>query len=173
MSELSDEQAAGQHYLVCGIEDGQKNGQFYCNECHEPMCEQCRDEHLKCLENEHHETVLYRYRKQQLPIEKCKFHTKRNVDMFCRECNIPLCSKCSTMKEHHIHIFDDLEEIYARKYDLWQDEFSNIQKYFLPTTEGLKSDIEEDATQIKKIMESIRTSIKAEAETLKFKMNLH
>ena len=152
MSEPSDEQAAMQHYLVCGTEDCQKNGQFYCNECHEPLCEQCRDEHLKSPENKHHEIVLYRYRKQQLPVEKCKFHPKRNVDMFCRECNIPLCSKCSTMKEHHIHIFDDLEEIYARKYDLWQDEFSNIQKYFLPTTEGLKSDIKEDATQIKKIM---------------------
>ena len=128
MSELSDEQAAGQHYLVCGMEDCQKNGQFYCNECHEPMCEQCKDEHLKSLENKHHETVLYRYRKQQLPVEKCKFHPKRNVDMFCRECNIPLCSKCSTMKEHHTHIFDDLEEIYAGKYVLWQDEFSKIQK---------------------------------------------
>ncbi|XP_022342525.2 uncharacterized protein LOC111136166 [Crassostrea virginica] len=167
MSEPSDEQAAMQHHLVCGTEDCQKNGQFYCNACHRPLCEQCRDEHLKSPKTKAHEIVLYRHRKQQLPVKKCELHPTRNVDMFCRECQIPLCSKCSTMTEHHTHTFDDLEEIYAEKYAAWQGEFSKIQKYFLPTSLGLKTDIEEDATKIKKIMESIRTSMKAEAESLK------
>ncbi|XP_078310329.1 uncharacterized protein LOC111133073 [Crassostrea virginica] len=167
MSEPSDEQAAGQHYLICGTEDCQENGQFYCNACHRPLCEQCRDDHIKNPKTKAHEIVIYRYRKHQLPVEKCELHPTRNVDMFCRECKTPLCSKCSTMKEHKGHEFDDLEEIYAEKYALQQGEFSKIQKYFLPTTQGLKSDIEEDATQIKKIMESIRTSMKAEAGSLK------
>nr|XP_022342723.1 uncharacterized protein LOC111136273 [Crassostrea virginica]XP_022342724.1 uncharacterized protein LOC111136273 [Crassostrea virginica] len=167
MSEPSDEQAATQHYLVCGTEDCQKNGQFYCNACHRPLCEQCRDEHVKNPDTKFHDIVLYRHRKQQLPVKKCKLHPTRNVDIFCKECKIPLCSKCSTMEEHQGHKFDDLEEIYAEKYALQQGEFSKIQKYFLPTTQGLKTDIEEDATQIRKIMESIRTSIKAEAKSLK------
>ncbi|XP_022343914.2 uncharacterized protein LOC111136994 [Crassostrea virginica] len=167
MSEPSEELAAMQHYLVCGTEDCQKNGQFYCNACHRPLCEQCRDEHLKSPKTKTHDIVLYRHRKQQLPVEKCELHPTRNVDMFCRECQIPLCSKCSTMEEHNGHKFDDLEEIYSEKYALWQGEFSKIQKYFLPTTQDLKSDIEEDVIQIKKIMESIRTSMKSEAESLK------
>ena len=58
MSEPSDEQAAMQHYLVCGTEDCQKNGQFYCNACHRPLCEQCRDEHLKSPKTKTHEIVL-------------------------------------------------------------------------------------------------------------------
>ncbi|XP_078312569.1 uncharacterized protein LOC111136281 [Crassostrea virginica] len=167
MSEPSDEQAAMQHYLVCGTEDCQKNGQFYCNACHRPLCEHCRDEHVKIPDTKFHEIVLYRHRKQQLPVEKCKLHPTRNVDIFCKECKIPLCSKCSTMEEHHGHTFDDLEDIYAEKYVLWQGEFSKIQKYFLPTTQRLKTDIEEDATQIRKIMESLRTSMKAEVKSLK------
>ncbi|XP_078312670.1 uncharacterized protein LOC144619166 [Crassostrea virginica] len=167
MSETSDEQAAMQHYLVCGIEDCQKNGQFYCNACYRPLCEQCRNEHVKNPDTKFHEIVLYRHRKQQLPVEKCKLHPTRNVDIFCKECKIPLCSKCSTMEEHQGHKFDDLEEIYAEKYALQQGEFSKIQKYFLQTTQGLKTDIEDDATQIRKIMESIRTSMKAEAKSLK------
>ncbi|XP_022337720.2 uncharacterized protein LOC111133540 [Crassostrea virginica] len=167
MSEPSDEQAAMQHYLVCGSDDCQKNGQFYCNSCHRPLCEQCRDEHKKSPNTKNHEIVLYRHRKHQLPVEVCQDHPTRNKDMFCRECSMPLCSKCSTMKEHKGHAFDDLEDIYADKYALWQGEFSKIQKYFLPTTQDLKTDIEEDAKKIKKIMESIRTSMKAEAESLK------
>ncbi|XP_078339399.1 uncharacterized protein LOC111109168 [Crassostrea virginica] len=167
MSEPSDEQAAMQHYLVCGTEDCQKNGQFYCNACHQPLCEQCRDKHQKSPNTKNHEIVLYRHRKHQLPVELCQYHPTRNKELFCRECSIPICSKCSTMKEHKGHDIDDLEEIYADKYAVWQGEFSKIQKYFLPTTNSLKSDIEEDVTEIKKIMESIRTSMKAEAKTLK------
>nr|XP_022297081.1 tripartite motif-containing protein 5-like [Crassostrea virginica] len=156
-----------QHYLVCGTEDCQKNGQFYCNACHRPLCEQCRDEHQKSPNTKNHEIVLYRHRKHQLPVELCQDHPTRNKELFCRECSIPLCSKCSTMREHKGHDIDDLEEIYADKYAVWQGEFSKIQKYFLPTTNSLKSDIEEDVTEIKKIMKSFRASIKAEAESLK------
>nr|XP_022308904.1 uncharacterized protein LOC111114739 [Crassostrea virginica]XP_022308905.1 uncharacterized protein LOC111114739 [Crassostrea virginica] len=167
MATTSDEQAAGQQYLVCGIQDCQRNGQFYCNDCHQPMCEQCKDEHPKSPNNKNHDIVLYRQRKHRLPIEKCKLHPTKNVDIFCRECNTPLCLKCFLGKEHKGHEFDDLEEIYAEKYALWQGEFSKIQKYFLPTSEDLKTDIKEDVKEIKKIMESIRTSMKAEAESLK------
>nr|XP_022338787.1 E3 ubiquitin-protein ligase TRIM37-like [Crassostrea virginica] len=167
MSEPSDEQAAMQHYLVCSIEDCQENGQFYCNDCHRPLCEHCRDEHVKNPDTKFHEIVLYRHRKHQLPVEKCKLHPTRNVDIFCKECKTPICSKCSTMKEHHRHEFDDLEEIYTEKYALQQGEFSKIQKYFLPNTKSLKSDIEADATKIQKLMESIRSSMKSEAESLK------
>ena len=167
MAESSDEQAAMQHYLVCGTENCQQNGEFYCNACHRPLCEQCRKEHPKSPDNHDHEIVLYRHRKHQLPVEKCKLHPTRNIDMLCRECEIPLCSKCSTMKQHKGHEFDDLEEIYTVKYALWQGEFSKIQEYFLPTTQGLKKEVEEDAIEIKKIMESIRTSMKAESESLK------
>ncbi|XP_022296229.2 uncharacterized protein LOC111106014 [Crassostrea virginica] len=167
MSEPSDEQAAMQHYLVCGTEDCQKNGQFYCNACHRPLCEQCKDKHQKSPNTQNHEIVLYRHRKHQLPVELCQDHPTRNKELFCRECSIPLCSKCSIMKEHKGHDIDDLEEIYTGKYAVWQGEFSKIQKYFLPTTNDLKSDIEEDVTEIKKIMKSFRASIKAEAESLK------
>ena len=126
----SDEQAAGQHYLVCGTEDCEENGQFYCNDCHQPMCEQCRNIHMNHPDTKTHEIVLYRHRKHELPVEKCKPHPKRNLDIFCRECKFPLCSKCSTMKEHKGHEFDDLEEIYTEKYALCQNEFSKIKNIF-------------------------------------------
>ena len=45
--------------------------------------------------------------------------------------------------------------------------FLKIQIYFLPTTQALKLDIEADATKIQKLMESIRTPIKSEAESRK------
>uniref|UniRef100_K1RI23 Tripartite motif-containing protein 2 n=1 Tax=Magallana gigas TaxID=29159 RepID=K1RI23_MAGGI len=156
-----------QHYLVCGTEECKNNCQFYCNHCHRQLCEECTDEHKKGPENNNHEVVPYRQRKPQLPEEKCKLHQKRNVDIFCKDCNVPLCSKCIFMKEHSGHQFDDLEEKYAEKFAFCQNEISKIKNYFLSTTLDFKQEIKEDVTKLKDAMEDIRNSIKAEAESLK------
>ena len=86
--------------------------------------------------------------------------TQHETHIFCKECQIPLCSKCYTRKEHCGHNFDDLLEIYAEKYTLQQREFAKIQRYLLPMTQRLKTDIKWDITEVKNIMESIRTSIR-------------
>ena len=166
-SKPSDEQAAGSHYLVCGTKDCQQNCQYCCNVCHLLMCERCRDEHSKDPVNKTHDVVLYRQRKRELPEKKCKLHPTKNLDIRCRECDIPVCSKCCTMQEHQGHHYDDLEEIYAENFALCQTEVSKIQTYFLPTSKEMKEVINDDIVKIKSILESIRTSMKAEAESLK------
>ncbi|XP_062590548.1 E3 ubiquitin-protein ligase TRIM71-like [Saccostrea cucullata] len=156
-----------QHFLECGVEDCERNCEFYCNSCHQQMCKQCRDQHLKISENENHEVVLYQLRKRQLPVQKCKIHPTKDIDIFCKECNIPLCSKCATMQEHQGHHFTDLETIYTDKFKLCQKELSKIHNYFIPTSHDLQREVREDATEVKQIMDSIRTSMKSEAESLK------
>ncbi|XP_065938410.1 uncharacterized protein [Magallana gigas] len=156
-----------QHYLVCGTEDCKKNCQFYCNDCHQPMCEQCRDEHQNNKKTEKHEVVPYKQRKHQIPLEKCKIHPSKHIDLFCEECQIPICSKCTTTKEHRGHLFTDLEIVFAEKFLLCHVEVAKIRSYFEPTSQDLKTEIAEDVKEIKRTIEDIRTSMKAEAESVK------
>nr|XP_011426745.2 uncharacterized protein LOC105327813 isoform X1 [Crassostrea gigas]XP_034305783.1 uncharacterized protein LOC105327813 isoform X1 [Crassostrea gigas]XP_034305785.1 uncharacterized protein LOC105327813 isoform X1 [Crassostrea gigas] len=156
-----------QHYLVCGTEDCKKNCQFYCNDCHQPMCEQCRDEHQKNKKTMNHELVPYKQRKRQLPMQKCKIHPTKDIDLLCEECQIPLCSKCATTKEHRGHVFTDLEMVFTEKCSSCNAEITKIRSYFEPTSQDLKQEIARDVTEIKKIMEGIRKSVKAESEALK------
>eukprot|EP00105_Crassostrea_gigas_P034077 XP_019918225.1 PREDICTED: transcription intermediary factor 1-beta [Crassostrea gigas] len=157
-----------QHYLVCGIEDCEKNCQFYCNDCHHPMCEQCRDEHQKDKKTKNHEVVPYKQRKRPLPVEKCKIHPTRNIELLCEECQIPICSKCTATKEHRGHAFTDLEFVFDEKVSLkCHEEIAKIRNYFDPVSQDLKKEIAGDVTEIKKIMEDIRTSMKAEAKSVK------
>ncbi|XP_065938594.1 tripartite motif-containing protein 5-like isoform X2 [Magallana gigas] len=156
-----------QHYLVCGTEDCEKNCQFYCNDCHQPMCEQCRDEHQKNKKTKNHEVVHYKQRKQPLPLEKCKIHPTRNIELLCEECQIPICSKCTGTKEHRGHAFTDLELVFDEKCSHCHIEINKIQSYFEPTSQDLKKEIAGDVTEIKKIMEGIKTSMKTEAESVK------
>ncbi|XP_062587760.1 uncharacterized protein LOC134249421 isoform X2 [Saccostrea cucullata] len=156
-----------QHFLECGFEDCERNCEFYCNSCHQQMCKPCRDQHLKIPENKNHEVVIYQLRRRQLPVKKCKIHPTKEVDIYCKDCNIPLCSKCSTMQEHQRHCFIDLESIYTEKFTLCQMELHKIYNYFVPTSQDLQREVQEDATRVKQIMDSIRTSMKVEAESLK------
>ncbi|XP_052676638.1 tripartite motif-containing protein 2-like isoform X2 [Crassostrea angulata] len=156
-----------QHYLVCGTEDCEKNCQFYCNVCHQPMCEQCRDEHQKNKKTKNHEVVHYKQRKRQLPLEKCKIHPTRNIELLCEDCQIPICSKCTGTKEHRGHAFTDLENVFAEKCSHCHIEITKIRSYFEPTSQDLKKKIARDVTEIKKIMEGVRTSMKTEAESVK------
>nr|XP_034306152.1 uncharacterized protein LOC109617037 [Crassostrea gigas]XP_034306153.1 uncharacterized protein LOC109617037 [Crassostrea gigas] len=157
-----------QHYLVCGTVDCEKNCQFYCNDCHQPMCEQCRDEHQKNKKTKNHEVVPYKQRKRPLPVEKCKIHPTRHIELLCEECQIPICSKCTATKEHRGHAFTDLEFVFDEKVSLkCHEEIAKIRNYFDPISQDLKKEIAGDVTEIKKIMEDIRTSMKAEAKSVK------
>eukprot|EP00105_Crassostrea_gigas_P022067 XP_011441430.1 PREDICTED: uncharacterized protein LOC105338134 [Crassostrea gigas] len=156
-----------QHYLVCGTEDCEKNCQFYCNDCHQTMCEQCRDEHQKNKKTKNHEVVHYKQRKRPLPLEKCKIHPTRNIELLCEECQIPICSKCTGTKEHRGHAFTDLELVFAEKCSHCHIEITKIRSYFEPTSQDLKKEIAGDVTEIKKIIEGVRTSIKTESESVK------
>ncbi|XP_052691360.1 uncharacterized protein LOC128169234 [Crassostrea angulata] len=156
-----------QHYLVCGTEECKKNCQFYCNDCHQPTCEQCRDEHQKNKKTKNHEVVPYKLRKRQLPVEKCKIHPTKKIVILCEECQIPLCYKCTSTKEHRGHVFTDLQTVFDEKVSLCQEEIAKIRNYFEPTSQDLKKDIASDVTEMKKIMKGLRTALKAEAESVK------
>ena len=156
----------GQHYVECAIEDCTKNCQYYCNPCHRPMCKQCRDEHLVSSNTKNHEVVLYRQRRRPLPVEKCRDHPTKEIDMLCEECQVRLCSKCAT-QNHRGHLLTDLEAIYSEKLKQCMEMNHKLHKYFLPTTQNMQREIMEDVTQIKTSMENVRKSIKDEAEKMK------
>ncbi|XP_061182166.1 uncharacterized protein LOC133190515 [Saccostrea echinata] len=159
-------QGTAQHFLECGIEDCESNCEFYCYPCHQQMCKQCTDEHLESTVT-NHEVVLYQPRKRQLPVKKCVIHPTKDIDLLCEECKIPLCSKCAATQGHKGHAFTDLETIYAEKFPLCLEEITKLQEYFLPTSQDIQKEIHEDATEIKEIMDNIRTFMMAEAESVK------
>nr|XP_034336059.1 uncharacterized protein LOC117692415 [Crassostrea gigas] len=155
-----------QHYIMCGTKDCEKNCQFYCNPCHRPICEQCRDEHQKSTETKSHEVVPYKQRKIQLPVEKCKDHPNKDIDILCEDCQVPVCSKCAT-QNHQKHTLKDLETIYSEKFTLCLENIKDIHQVFIPNSQDVQRDIKENAKNIKEIMDNVRNMMKTETESLK------
>lgn len=155
--------AIAQHYLVCGTKDCERNCQFYCNPCHLPLCEQCRDKHQKGAQTRKHEMVPYKKRKRQLPEAKCMEHPTRNIDMICDDCQVLVCSKCAT-EDHRRHALNDLETIYSENYDLCLQKVYQIHKVLIPSSNDMQKDIKEDVTEIESIMDTIRECIVTDGE---------
>nr|XP_034320365.1 uncharacterized protein LOC117687623 [Crassostrea gigas] len=163
---VPDVPVIAQHYLVCDTKDCENNCQFYCNSCHLQLCEQCSDEHQESPATKNHEVVPYRQRKRKLPVEKCRDHPSKDIDMICENCQVAVCSKCS-IRDHRGHTFDDLETIYSKNFTLCLDEIYNANQYYLPASQDLKREIKEDILTLRAFMDKIRASIIAEAESLK------
>lgn len=147
---------AVQHCLKCGALNCDEVCPFYCNPCHQRLCEECRNQNSP-------DTIGYDH---QIPVEKCKLHPTRYADILCNECSIPLCSKCSTMKEHRGHTFNDPGETYAEKIEFCHYAISKIQRNHLQTYHHLIKRKDNDA-EIRMLIDGIRQSVKTEAESLK------
>lgn len=156
-----------QHYLECGTDNCERYCELYCNSCYRQMCKQCRDDHLKSPDNKEHDVVPYLSRNRKLPVEKCKRHPTKDIDLLCEECQIPLCSLCMTLEIHKGHKFGNLEKFYSENYHYCLDKLPSIREYFLPTSKELQTEIREDGREIKRIMENIRKQVKADIESLK------
>lgn len=156
-----------QHFIECGSENCEGYGATYCNSCYRPMCERCRDDHLRSPDNNDHDVVPYLLRNQKLPVEKCKRHPTKDLDLLCEECQIPLCSKCASQAIHKGHRFDDLEKFYSENCHSCLKTLSSIQNYFLPTSEELQTEIQKDAKEIRRIMDNNRKEVKVDTEFLK------
>ncbi|XP_062611062.1 uncharacterized protein LOC134272903 [Saccostrea cucullata] len=120
---LEESIGTAQHYIGCAICEDCSS--FYCNDCHQSLCDQHRDAHLKEEENKQHEVVLYIDRRIRLPVEKCTIHPTRDLEIYCEFCKDPICSKCST-SNHSNHQASDLEIVYNNKFQQCKGDLSKI-----------------------------------------------
>lgn len=131
------------------------------------MCQQCRDEHQENPDTKNDEVVPYQERRHKFPVNKCKDHLTKAIDILCEDCQVPLCYKCA-LQDHQKHTLTDLETIYSERFTICLDEVHRIHQYFLPTTTDIPKDIKKkDGKEIKAFIDKRREAMKSDAESLK------
>lgn len=127
----------GRCFVFIGTEDREKNWQFYCNECHQQMCEQCRKKHQKnpdTKKKQKHEVVPYNQRKPQLSVKKCKLHPTRKIEINLKDSNLPLCLKCVVKKGHLVIHLRTLKIYMLTKLNVVRQKFRKSKKIGQPPT---------------------------------------
>jgi len=92
----------------------EKEASFYCKECGQFFCEGCQRGHKKLKLGANHTFVPLEEMdfNNSLPPRPllCPFHSNQEIDTFCTEEKVPICSKCGVEK-HSGHVFQSLSQI--------------------------------------------------------------
>jgi hypothetical protein len=130
------------------------------------MCEQHRDGHLKEEGSKKHEVVLYQDRMVELPTEKCQIHPTKVLDLYCNDCQVPICSKCFTT-DHSEHRVVDLEIVYNKSLRHCQKEVVNIKDSLLHQSIEYLTSQRGRVEPVKEEIAKIRLSMKKSADEIK------
>lgn len=129
---------------------------MHCDICQKSLCKACVGEHL-LDESIEHKIVPF---KKRGSTSKCPKHTSKVCELYCEQCNIPICATCATSQEHCSHkLIEILKKNIDRKKriiqrDLQELENSIYQKY-LKIASGVqiqKADVKEHSIKLTSVL---------------------
>lgn len=149
----------------------------YCEKCGCNMCEFCGHAHQKQRKTSLHQLVnldqekargriqvggaggmssgmLLRGRREVL---YCDVHTKQELELFCKNCDSPLCKNCATQNHAH-HTLLPLEEVSARH--------SQVLKQLLAQATPLTTSLAESVRNIEYVLSGIQERSEAVSEEI-------
>lgn len=78
---------------------------------------------------------------QYLFTPKCQDHPSKQCELYCEQCNVPICSLCITSEEHRNHDFVDMMEIYQKKQKHLKEDYKELVESIFPKYEAAASNI--------------------------------
>lgn len=113
---------------------------MYCDACHIHLCTACVGEHLSD-DSKEHKVVPFKKRRSS-PL--CQKHSTKTCELFCEQCDSPICVFCISANEHEQHKkIDIMEWIESRKADI-QDDLQELMESILPEYQEIVSHIPDE-----------------------------
>lgn len=88
---------------------------FRCEECRLKLCNACSNEH-RSLEPNHDLTPhVITESESRCTSAPCKFHQDRKSDLFCQDCEVPVCQLCIDTGRHGDHNLKNIDDLFEEK----------------------------------------------------------
>lgn len=100
-----------------------------CESCGINLCKTCPGEHL-LDETKEHRVLTFKQRGSILNYLKCSKNTSKLCELYCDECNIPVCSRCVSSK-HQTHSLVDILTLLKSKKKNLQKRIKRVGKLLI------------------------------------------
>ncbi|XP_061180685.1 tyrosine-protein kinase Fer-like [Saccostrea echinata] len=116
--------------------------EYHCTLCHVRLCSECTSKHLSD-KSKKHEIAEFTSEKDTLKRHECPSHDSNNCEIYCRNCKIPVCSKC-VVGVHRQHDFIELDDFLEEKKQDVIADLNEIESLLLPEFQKQKDIMSEE-----------------------------
>nr|XP_011436040.2 uncharacterized protein LOC105334340 [Crassostrea gigas]XP_011436041.2 uncharacterized protein LOC105334340 [Crassostrea gigas] len=108
---------------------------MYCDICHIHLCKGCVGEHLSNQPLQH--TVVPFNERGSTFI--CTKHCPKLCELYCEQCDNPICVLCASSEEHQCHKFVDLTNALERHKQILQQDLHKLENVIYPKYQEIAS----------------------------------
>ncbi|XP_062590490.1 E3 ubiquitin-protein ligase TRIM45-like [Saccostrea cucullata] len=151
---------------------------LYCEICEtaevQHLCEiypVCVGEHISDG-YDNHKIVSYDSKKTSPKFPDCKAHDNTRCDMYCEDCDLPVCLNCIVSEKHKRHGFKSLYEVFKSKQDSIESDLDKMKNIIFPTYAFIEEDIKNMMKSLKEEYEDIIQGVEKHAEERHREINI-
>ncbi|XP_062588316.1 uncharacterized protein LOC134249994 [Saccostrea cucullata] len=147
--------------------------QSHCELCQINLCKACVGEHLSDS-SKRHNVVPYKHRTTtpNLNYPNCPNHTQKHCELYCKKCDIPVCSTCISSGKHHGHEFKDILQKLSFMKEIFKTDLKELEKRILPTYEEISSDLYSEKVKLEKHYEKLTSAVTKQGEDWHREINI-
>ncbi|XP_061168896.1 uncharacterized protein LOC133178164 [Saccostrea echinata] len=133
--------------------------QMHCDTCLVNLCKACVGEHFAADLSKPHKIVDFKDRKSTPLYPVCTTHDKQQCQMYCRQCNISVCTKCVASHQHLGHKLSEILEVLEERKDKIIKVQIELNEAIYPTYQGIASDVKNRMSQLENEYGVLSTAI--------------
>ncbi|XP_056002757.1 E3 ubiquitin-protein ligase TRIM71-like [Ostrea edulis] len=139
--------------------------QSHCELCNINLCKVCVGEHLSDL-SQRHNVVPFLQREATAANSKCTTHARKDCELYCEKCDIPVCSTCALFGKHKGHDVSDVLEKLSSKTQRLQKDLEELETRIYPRYEGMASYVQTKKAELETKYGKLTTAADQQGENL-------
>lgn len=130
---------------------------LYCDICHIHLCKSCTADHI-LEESKDHRVVPVKRRNDYSDFPLCLKHSVKQCELYCEQCEIPICTDCVPTGFHQGHKTIDIMKTYQSQKETILKDLKELE-IFLPRYQEIAYDIPVQKADVYRNSQELTTAI--------------